>query len=159
MLIDSSGSGKTLKTSALSTPAVGFKFASAVKVKITSNNATLLSKVLPTPRDAKLSRSQLLFSITTSVDPRSLIITKPDEFFLYMDMRAEEKWSSFGMTSQKWALATQRYNGRLKKLDPENENNLVKKSTRALMDTISGVERQVLNRLAARNFICEWFVI
>jgi hypothetical protein len=59
------------------------------------------------------TRSQHLFSIATGIDPRSLTFQNSDEFYLFMNMRAEFKWLSYQMTSERWVLATEEYNRRL----------------------------------------------
>ncbi|KAG2738225.1 hypothetical protein P692DRAFT_201842822 [Suillus brevipes Sb2] len=56
------------------------------------------------------TRSQRLFSISTGIHPRSLTFQNSDEFYLFMEMRAEFKWLSYQMTSKRWVMATEEYN-------------------------------------------------
>jgi hypothetical protein len=111
---------------------------------------------LPLPRHPwhpELTRSQLIFSIATSTDPRSLTIERKDEFFLFMDMRTEYRWASFSMTCRKWVTATGIFNTRLEEKRGENLE-FVRKNPRALMDKLSEVEQQVIQRVATGNFAC-----
>ncbi|KAG1804558.1 hypothetical protein EV424DRAFT_1351258 [Suillus variegatus] len=59
------------------------------------------------------TRSQHLFSISMGIDPRSFTFQNLDEFYLFMEMRAEFKWLSYQMTSKRWVLATEEYNRHL----------------------------------------------
>ncbi|KAF8178001.1 hypothetical protein BJ912DRAFT_1146430 [Pholiota molesta] len=104
-------------------------------------------------KDQGLTRSQLLFSIGTTVDPRALRILGDDEFYLFMDMRAELQWISFSMTSSKWAIATKAYNERLAKLGKEKHFNVIKKNPRALMDKLNEIEPMISERLGDKDFI------
>ncbi|KAF9523224.1 hypothetical protein CPB83DRAFT_871718 [Crepidotus variabilis] len=122
------------------------------------SNSPAFSKVeelhqpVQAPIDPSLTRSQLLFSITTQMNPRSLLIKDNLEFFLFMDMRDELKWTSFGMTSLKWVSAVKTYNQRLEKRGKDTGVAVVKKSPRALMDKLSEIETSILQRVATRNF-------
>lgn len=64
-----------------------------------SESSFKLMQPLPPPPTAGLTRSQLLFSIGTAMDIRSLAVHGDTEFYLFMDMRAEFQWTSFAMTS------------------------------------------------------------
>ena len=105
----------------------------------------------PTPG---LTRSELLFSVGTAVDVRSLAIQGDLEFYLFMDMRAEFQWTSFTMTSQKWVSATVAYNKTLKERGNLQGVPVVKKNPRALMDKLSEVEPKISKRLITKNFTC-----
>ncbi len=63
-----------------------------------------LRKPLPLSH-ASLTRSKLIFSAATSINPKSLFIAGGEEFYLFMDLRAMHQWASFGMNSQKWVTA------------------------------------------------------
>ena len=101
-----------------------------------------------------LTRSQLLFSVGTSIDARALKITGDDEFYLFMDMRAEFQWTSFGMTAMKWASATQIYNTRLEALGKEKHFQVIPKSPRALADKLNEIEPKIIERIRQKNYTC-----
>lgn len=69
---------------------------------------------LPSIRIAGLTPSQRVFSIATGLNLLSLAITSGDEYFLFMNLRAEHLWASYNMTSAEWAEATDIYNSELK---------------------------------------------
>ncbi|EGN94921.1 hypothetical protein SERLA73DRAFT_77655 [Serpula lacrymans var. lacrymans S7.3] len=69
-------------------------------------SASSLHTVLPTNNKQGLTRSQQLFHICSGIDPWSLNISSDAEFYLFMDMRLEYKWTTFGMNSHKWVQAT-----------------------------------------------------
>jgi len=124
----------------------------------TANLSDLLP--LPTPAIEKsLTRSQLLFTIATQIDPRSLLIKGDDEFYLFMEMRAELQWASFNMTSRKWVTATHAYNLRLEESDKKRGiQTTIKKNPQALMDTLGQVEPKIAQRIATNNYMCELMV-
>ncbi|KAF8173269.1 hypothetical protein BJ912DRAFT_1065323 [Pholiota molesta] len=106
----------------------------------------------PALRDEGLTPSQLLFSLGTSIDPRALHITEDNEFYLFMDMRAEFQWTTFGMTVSKWASATSVYNERLEELGRKKMLKIIKKNPRALMDKLNEIEPKIRERLSTRNY-------
>jgi len=67
------------------------------KSKSGSASISSLSQCLPPPARnmAGLTRSQSLFSIFTGVDARALAVNGSDKFFLFMDLRAEQRWVSY----------------------------------------------------------------
>ncbi|KIM49769.1 hypothetical protein M413DRAFT_59878, partial [Hebeloma cylindrosporum] len=118
-----------------------------------SNNA--FNTPLPTS-SSSLTRSQLIFSVATSIDTRSLAIERGDEFYLFMDMRDTHQWSSFTMTSHKWVAATKLYNAAL--LESRKSKGLVqtaRKNPRALVEKLGEVESNIMKRLVTRDFKCE----
>jgi hypothetical protein len=115
-----------------------------------------LSTPLTLPDGEGLTRSERLFTIATHTDVRSMALKADDEFFLFMDMRAEEKWASFNMTSHKWVTATQKYNARLEALNIKKNRPTVKKNPRALMDLLGQVEPKVSERIIKNNFVCKF---
>ena len=77
-------------------------------------NDDITIEQLPLPvGSSPLTRSQLIFSLATRINPHALTIQTGHEFFLFMDMHAEHQWASFKMTSHKWVLATEAYNKQL----------------------------------------------
>lgn len=110
---------------------------------------------VPEPLQARgLTRSQLIFSMGTSVDPRALKITGDDEFYLFMDQRAQHGWTSFGMTTQKWASAAKLYNAQLEELGKKKHTVFIKKNPRALMEKLGEIEPKILDRVARNNYSC-----
>ena len=126
--------------------------ACGTRVARPQSNAAL--QPLPLPRHPELTRSQLIFSIATSTDPRSLTIERKDEFFLFMDMRTEYRWASYSMTCRKWVTATGIFNTRLEEKREGENLEFVRKNPCALMDKLSEVEQQVIQRVATGNFAC-----
>lgn len=113
---------------------------------------------LPLPADkTSLTRSQLIFSLATQTDPRTLIIQRGDEFFLFMDLRAEHQWASYKMTSHKWILATKAYNLRLQSSCSSKGLSYIAKNPRALMDKLSEIEQMIAHRISTGNYMCTYF--
>ena len=123
--------------------------------------AHTISSSLPLANVPKLTRSERLFSVTTHVDTRSMSIRDDDEFYLFMDMRAENKWVSFSMTPRKWVAATRSYNARLEALNLANRRITVAKNPRALADMLGEIEGRITNRILTNNFVCKlsWLYI
>lgn len=101
-----------------------------------------------------LTRSQLIFSAGTSIDPRALKIAGDDEFFLFMDHRARYGWTSFGMTTQKWATSAKIYNSELEDLSKKKHTTFIKKNPRALMEKLGEIEPKILDRVLRNNYAC-----
>ena len=118
-----------------------------------SSMSSLVLQPLPTP-PAGLTRSQLLFSIGTAMDVRSLAVQGDTEFYLFMEMRAEFQWTSFMMTSQKWVSATHIYNERLEQQTRVRGVLFIKKNPRALMEKLGEIEPKISKRLLTKNFKC-----
>jgi hypothetical protein len=115
-----------------------------------------LSGRLPLPpTTTKLTRSEQLFSAATRVNPKSLTIDSGDEFFLFMELRREEQWTSYGMTSHKWVEAANTYNRRLQTVNQSKGLPTIPKNPRALMDKLGEIEPKIINRLTQKNFVCE----
>ncbi|KAF8973794.1 hypothetical protein BDZ97DRAFT_1751761 [Flammula alnicola] len=115
----------------------------------------MLRRPLPLPsalRTKGLTRSQLLFSVGTSIDPRALQITGDDEFYLFMDMRAEFQWISFGMTASKWASAAKIFNDRLEVVGKKKNIEIIKKNPRALVDKLNAIEPKISDRILKGNY-------
>ena len=68
------------------------------------------SPILPLSSADGLIYSQQLFSLTTNIDPHSLVIHKDKEFYLFMDLHAEYKWVLHKMTPKIWVEAATEYN-------------------------------------------------
>lgn len=110
------------------------------------------------PKLHHLTRSQRVFSIATAIDIRSLHITGDVEFFLFMRMRAEKKWTCNKMkTGVMWVEATNEFNKQLVEANAKSNLPTIKKNPRALLDKLATVEATVLKRLFTGDFVCESF--
>ncbi|KAI5980893.1 hypothetical protein EDD15DRAFT_2183076, partial [Pisolithus albus] len=95
------------------------------------------------------TRSQQIFSIATGIPPESLTVNGEDEFYLFMEMRAEFGWLSYQMTSRKWVDATNEYNRRLVlKLGPA----ATKKNPQALLRLLSRIECRLIERIVKGDY-------
>jgi hypothetical protein len=103
----------------------------------------------------KLTRSQQLFSRVTMINPLSLSISKGNEFFLFMDMRAEQQWTSYGTSPRQWAKVTNEYNTRLEALAESSKLPFIPKNPRALMDKLGEIEPKISDRLLRQDFQCQ----
>jgi hypothetical protein len=83
-----------------------------------------------------------------------LAIKGEDEFYLFMDMRAEKGWVSFNMSSHKWVIATHEYNDALCKMQVERGLPAIKKIPRALLDKLGEMEAKILDWLHKGHFLC-----
>src|SRR5712672_716698 len=126
------------------------------KSKSGSASISSLSQRLPPPvrSMAGLTRSQSLFSIFTGVDARALAINGSDEFFLFMDLRAEQRWVSYNMNSRKWLVATNEFNSRLEALNTLEGIGHIPKHPRTLMEQLGNVETKIATRIACNNLTC-----
>ena len=119
-----------------------------------------LSQRLPMPNSnlAGLTRSQSLFTLSTGIDARALSIDGNggnEEFFLFMEMRAEKRWVSYNMNTHKWVPATIEYNSRLAELNAaKNIAPTIPKHPRALMEQLGDIETKISARIANNNFTC-----
>jgi hypothetical protein len=102
--------------------------------------------------EAGQTRSQRLFSIATGIDPRSLTFKNSDEFYLFMNMRAEFKWLSYQMTSKRWVLATEEYNRRLVE---KMGQSIIQKNPQALLRALGDIEPKLMNRIIKDEYTCE----
>lgn len=117
-----------------------------------------LSRRLPAPSGSTLPPSSQLFSNLTKVHAGALSIGRGDEYFLFMNMRAERGWASFKMNNVRWAQATCEYNVRLqKKIPPSQHYDGMKKHPRALIDKLASVEGVVLRRINTKDYMCTYF--
>ena len=114
-----------------------------------------LRKPLP-PSPSGLTRSELIFSAATSINPQSLVIAGGEEFYLFMDLRATHQWASFGMNSQKWVTATRLFNEAFTaQQHAKGISNIIKKNPRALMDKLGEMEPKIAKRIATQNYTCK----
>jgi hypothetical protein len=100
----------------------------------TSSDISSLTQPPPVPTMTGLTRSQSLFSTLTGINVHVLSIETSDEFFLFMDMRAELGWVSYNTTSRRWVLATASYNFRLEALNSAKNIVTIPKHPHALME-------------------------
>ncbi|KAG1846256.1 hypothetical protein F4604DRAFT_1540506, partial [Suillus subluteus] len=90
------------------------------------------------------TRSQRLFLISTGIDPRSLTFQSSDEFYMFMDMRAEFKWLSYQMTLKRWVLATEEYN---RHLMMKNGQSVMPKNPQALLRVLGNIELKLMSKI------------
>ena len=91
-----------------------------------------------------LTRSELIFSTATSINPQSLVIAGGEEFYLFMDLCATHQWASFGMNLQKWVTATHLFNEAfITQQRAKGISDIVKKNPRALMDKLGEIEPKI----------------
>ncbi|KAG1777240.1 hypothetical protein EV702DRAFT_1005393 [Suillus placidus] len=102
------------------------------------------TRSLPVILSSRRTRSQRLFSIATGINPRSLTIQHSDEFYLFMNMRAEFKWLSYQMTSKRWVQATEEYNRRLVE---KMGRSVIQKNPQALLRALGDIEPKLMNRI------------
>ncbi len=133
-------------------PIAGPAVSAAVSaVKPNANTVSALTAPLPLPpAQSKLTRSELFFKSHTEIHPNSLIIDGDSQFYLFMEMRAEQQWVSFNMTPAKWVLATEAYNTRLALEHPD----AVQKNPKALLKKLSDVESLIEGKIAKQDFSC-----
>ncbi|EGO02071.1 hypothetical protein SERLA73DRAFT_50137, partial [Serpula lacrymans var. lacrymans S7.3] len=117
-----------------------------------------LCTLLPNNNKQGLTWSQQLFHICSGIDPRSLIISSDAEYYLFMDMRLEYKWTTFGINSHKWVQATNQYNTRLQQKF-QHKGPIVKKSPRALLDKLGEMEGHIIERVKSNNFACKCLLV
>jgi hypothetical protein len=121
------------------------------------SHATNLSMLLPIPKNLAqgLTRLQHLLSIATGINPLVLMISKDEEFILFMDLCAQHQWKSFMMTSHRWVMATQIYNERLIKQNMARGVPTIEKKLRALMDKLGDIEGKIIEWILTGNYKCE----
>ncbi|KAA1471880.1 hypothetical protein DENSPDRAFT_859196 [Dentipellis sp. KUC8613] len=115
--------------------------------------APIASQTLPgtmTPRVPGLSPSARLFALSTGISTRSLTIDGNEEYKLFMKLRKACQWVSHAMSPQRWAIATQEYNAKLK---AELGNSATEKVPRALMEKLNKIEKEVLRRTANNDYV------
>jgi hypothetical protein len=131
------------------------------RITTLSNDFAALTSQLPIPQaepSSNLTHSQQLFSFAMKINPLLLSITRGEEFFLFMDMRAEQQWTSYNMTSHWWATATNAYNERLEALARSHNQVFVPKNLRALMEKLGEIEPKISDQLIRNDFHCKLFV-
>src|SRR5882762_3399879 len=103
-----------------------------------------------------LTRSQRLFSTRTEIRADTLKITTTEEFMLFMKLRQEHSWVSYHMSAKRWAEATQLYNYELTQHLLAKGVKAAPKHPSALIDKLTKVETQVLQKVATGNYKCEF---
>ncbi|KAH9964649.1 hypothetical protein BC827DRAFT_1339301 [Russula dissimulans] len=69
-----------------------------------------------------------------------------------MDLRAEQRWVSHKMNSQKWLTAAHEFNSRLEALNTSKNIEHIQKHPRALMEQLSNVETKIVTWIACNDF-------
>ncbi|PIL30720.1 hypothetical protein GSI_06888 [Ganoderma sinense ZZ0214-1] len=105
---------------------------------------------LPVPIVSGTTRSQIIISVVTGLDPRSLKFPKNDseEFYLFMELREHYKWVTYNMSALGWVEAASVYNTALEKKKP----GTVRKTPRALMEKLEEIEKTIHLRLKHKDF-------
>ncbi|CAK5283262.1 unnamed protein product [Mycena citricolor] len=111
---------------------------------VSSNEPSVASK--HQAASIRLTKTQILFMAGTKTDPRSLKIEYGNEFFMFMDLRAEYGWRLVNMTPKRWIEATSQLNLKL------GLTGKLLKSPRALLDKLARVEKDILQRIATGSF-------
>ncbi|KAF8580074.1 hypothetical protein K439DRAFT_1648290 [Ramaria rubella] len=111
-----------------------------------------LQTKLPSPLLDGVTRSEQKIALATGILPTALTISTGDEFFLFMELRAENQWVSYGMTAQKWATATAEYNYHWKCKCEEKGNVFVSKKPRALVEKLGEMERKLAERIQKNDY-------
>ena len=111
------------------------------------------SLILPQFSVDGLTRSQRLFSLTTNIDARALVIKESEEFYLFMNMRAEFKWVSHEMMSKRWVEAMGEYN---KRLITKCGLSAILKHPLALLRKLSELEPRLMNRIMKGDYKCKY---
>ncbi|KAG2360921.1 hypothetical protein BDR07DRAFT_1288516 [Suillus spraguei] len=105
-----------------------------------------------TTTTAGQTQSQCLFSIAMGINPCSLILQNLDEFYLFMDMRAEFKWLSYQMTSKRWVLAMEEYNHHLiEKIG----QSVIQKNQQAFLCVLGDIKPKLMSKITRNNYTCE----
>ena len=120
----------------------------------TSTDAPL---ILPWVSIDGLTHSQRLFSLTTNIDPQSLLIQGNNEFYLVMDMWANFKWVSHEMTPKQWVDMTREYNKHLVAKQPGSGLSVVLKHPLALSRKLGELEPKLMNRIVEGNYKCKCY--
>ncbi|KAL6299496.1 hypothetical protein BKA93DRAFT_829872 [Sparassis latifolia] len=119
------------------------------------HRSTTTALRLPQFTISGLTASQQLFSIATGINALSISITTDDEFYLFMDLRSEQKWVSYSMSPQQWVMAANDYNTRFEAHSRSRGRTAIRKTPRALMEKLGEIEPKVLARLASGHYTCE----
>ena len=80
------------------------------------------------------------------------------EFTLLMDLRAECQLVSARMNAFQFRDAATEYNRRLKARCEASDTTFVEKHPRAVMEKLCSIDKIVLERIASKNYKCEWFL-
>lgn len=117
--------------------------------------ATALSMPLPLPVEAAmqgLTRSQRLFAATTGQDSRSLVIESGEEFFLFMDLRAQYQWRTINMTSKSYVEAVKQFNTAWEQKCAQLRRTFIAKHPRAILEKLGETEQVILKRRANQHY-------
>ncbi|KAI1797610.1 hypothetical protein LXA43DRAFT_1126227, partial [Ganoderma leucocontextum] len=106
---------------------------------------------LPVPIISGTTRSQVIISLITGLDPRSLAFPKSDseEFYLFMDLRARYNWVTYNMSALGWVEAASIYN---RALEEKKGTCAIRKTPRALMEKLEEVEKVIHFRLKHTDY-------
>ena len=113
---------------------------------------TVVPLCLPIAQVTGPTKSARIMSAATGFPTQSMTFPDDDdEFYLFMDLRAQLGWASSKLTCALWVEATSIYNAALEKKKP----GAFRKTPRALVEKLAQVEKQVIHRKKNNNYICE----
>jgi hypothetical protein len=102
-----------------------------------------------------LTRSERLFSTMTKTNIQSLAISNSDEFYLFMDMCAENGWALFKMNLRLWVIATCEYNLQLEALNQMKNIPTIHKNPLALINLLGKIKPKISTWILTSNFLCK----
>ena len=128
-------------------------FFSQCCLDIARPDPTAVPICLPVPTISGTTRSQILISLVTGLDPRSLKFSNnDDEFYLFMELRAEYKWVTYNMSALNWVEAASIFNTTVEK---KKGAGTIRKTPCALMEKLEDVEKKIHFRLKNNDFKCK----
>lgn len=105
-----------------------------------------------------MTRSQAIYQAWSKQNPLASMISGNDEFFLFMDMRADLQWYSPLLTPAAIDEATRKYNEKLQQLCREKGQPFVRKLPQALINKLTAIEELVKRRLREQRFACAYHI-
>ncbi|KAI1781856.1 hypothetical protein LXA43DRAFT_977872 [Ganoderma leucocontextum] len=138
-------------SSGASTASLLPSFFSRCRLDTATPDPTASPIYLPVPIISGTTRSQILISVVTGLDARSLRFPRNDseEFYLFMDMRARHRWVTYNMSALGWVEAASIYNAAL---EEKKGTCAIRKTPRALMEKLEEVEKTIHFRLKHNDF-------
>ncbi|KAI1785507.1 hypothetical protein LXA43DRAFT_976181 [Ganoderma leucocontextum] len=111
----------------------------------------------PSSSPMSITRSQRMISAATGFDPRSLQFPKNDdtEYFLFMDLRAQYKWTTYKMSAAAWVDAASIYNTAL---ENKKGKDTVRKTLRALMEKLQAIEAAIHHHIKNNDYKCTYLM-
>ncbi|PIL26811.1 hypothetical protein GSI_11072 [Ganoderma sinense ZZ0214-1] len=118
--------------------------------RLATPDPTAVPICLPIPIISGTTCSQILISLVTGLDPRSLKFSNDDdEFYMFMDLRATYKWVTYNILALTWVEAASIFNAALEK---KRGKDAVRKTPRALMEKLEDIEKTIHFRIKNKDF-------